>query len=328
MTPVFLLVAASLLGHEPTAPETAAPELAAPDGFTVTKFADDDLARDIFCLTHDSLGRVTVAGRGYTKLLLDTDGDGAADTAGQFADGPRDGAQGLCWLGRDLLAVGDEGLLRYRDADGDDRADGPPDRFLKLETGGRARRPRDPSRPRRVVVPDRRQQGRRRPRLRHPADLAGARPGAGRAAPLHPRPDRRGGRRRRDAERLRLRLRASRVSHGRAGGRRDLHVRQRRRAGGLTALVPSDPSVRPAAGHERRLGQPQLEAAGHRLERPAGGGVVRPRLADRRGELPPRRLRPGLPRGRVRRRLDLRPRVRRLPFVRTGRGSSANRSSS
>ena len=152
MTPVLLLVASVLPGDEPfpdagtvpaagtatadpAVPELAAPELAAPDGFTVTKFADDDLARDVFCLTHDSLGRVTVAGRGYVRLLLDTDGDGVADAAEQFADGPADGAQGLYWLGRDLLAVGDGGLLRYRDADRDGRADGPPDRFLKLETG-------------------------------------------------------------------------------------------------------------------------------------------------------------------------------------------------
>ena len=145
MTPVLLLVACTVHGVEPpaesvdpadaAAPGFAAPELAAPDGFTVTKFADDELASDVFCLTHDSLGRVTVAGRGYVRRLVDADGDGVADESRAFADSPKDGAQGLFWMGRDLLAVGDGGLLRYRDADGDDRADGPPDRFLKIETG-------------------------------------------------------------------------------------------------------------------------------------------------------------------------------------------------
>ena len=107
-----------------------------PEGFQVTRYADDALAHDIYSMTVDSLGRVVVSGPGYIKILIDTDGDGKADTAKQFADGPASGAQGMCFVGRDLLCVGDEGLIRYRDANGDDRADGPPETFLKIPTGG------------------------------------------------------------------------------------------------------------------------------------------------------------------------------------------------
>lgn len=109
--------------------------LKAPEGFTVSLFADDDLAHDVFCMTFDSQGRVVVSGPGYVKVLIDSNGDGKADSAKTFADGPKTGAQGLYFLGRDLLCIGDEGLLRYRDRDGDDKADGSPDVFLKLKTG-------------------------------------------------------------------------------------------------------------------------------------------------------------------------------------------------
>ncbi len=113
-----------------------APALKALDGFAVTLFADDELAHDIHCLTIDARGRITVAGNGYIKILKDTDADGIADSATQFADAPATGIQGMFWHGSELLAVGGDGLLRYRDRDGDDRADGPPDVLLKVRTGG------------------------------------------------------------------------------------------------------------------------------------------------------------------------------------------------
>lgn len=107
-----------------------------PDGFEVTRYADDDLAHDIYSLTIDSFGRVVVSGAGYVKILIDENGDGTADRAQVFADGPRTGAQGMYFVGRDLLCAGDAGLIRYRDRNGDDRADGPPDVFLRVKAGG------------------------------------------------------------------------------------------------------------------------------------------------------------------------------------------------
>ena len=114
----------------------AEPGVSVPDGFQVSLFADDDLAHDVFCMTTDSLGRIVVSGPGYVRVLIDSDGDGKADVAKTFADGPKTGAQGMFFSGRDLLCVGDAGLIRFRDQNGDDRADGPPETFLKLKTGG------------------------------------------------------------------------------------------------------------------------------------------------------------------------------------------------
>ena len=110
--------------------------LRVPEGFEVTEFADSKLANDIFCLTLDARGRVTVSGRGYVRILVDDDGDGRADRAIDFADGPKDGAQGLLWEGKALFVMGDGGLRRYRDDNGDDRADGPPELIRALKTGG------------------------------------------------------------------------------------------------------------------------------------------------------------------------------------------------
>lgn len=114
----------------------AEPILKAPDGFDVQLFADDDLAHDVHCMTIDSRGRITVAGNSFIKLLIDSDADGVADKAELFAEGPAIGVQGMYWHGPDLLVVGGEGLLRFRDRDGDDKADGPPDVLLKVKCGG------------------------------------------------------------------------------------------------------------------------------------------------------------------------------------------------
>ncbi|WP_339727149.1 hypothetical protein [uncultured Gimesia sp.] len=110
--------------------------LKVPDGFRATLYADDDLAHDIYSMTIDSQGRVVVSGPGYVRILIDADGDGVAESFKQYADGPATGAQGMYFLGRDLLCTGDAGLIRYRDQNADDRADGKPDIFLRTKTGG------------------------------------------------------------------------------------------------------------------------------------------------------------------------------------------------
>lgn len=112
------------------------PGVKVPEGFEVVEFAGDELAHDIYSMTVDSQGRVVVAGAGYVKILVDRDGDGRADEARLFSDAPKNGAQGMFFHGRSLLCVGDAGLLRFRDVNGDDKADGPPDVFLRTKTGG------------------------------------------------------------------------------------------------------------------------------------------------------------------------------------------------
>src|SRR5579871_2717708 len=120
---LVLLVAVSAVA--PAAADNIQLGLRVPPGFEVTEFADSKLANDIFCMTLDPKGRVVVSGRGYIRILVDDDGDGRADRAIDFADGPKDGAQGLFWEGTSLYVMGDGGLRRYRDEDGDGKADGP-----------------------------------------------------------------------------------------------------------------------------------------------------------------------------------------------------------
>jgi putative membrane-bound dehydrogenase-like protein len=123
-----LVVAASLQAQPPHG-------LRVPDGFEVTEFADSALANDIFCMTLDPRGRVVVSGRGYIRLLLDDNGDGRADRAVDFTAAPKDGAMGLFWEGDSLFCMGDGGLRRYRDADGEDRKR-PPELLHAFKTGG------------------------------------------------------------------------------------------------------------------------------------------------------------------------------------------------
>lgn len=127
---VFVLICVNRL------PADDADQLQAPRGFVVTQYADDRLAHDIFSMTIDAFGRVVVSGPGYVRILIDANHDGVAESYKQFADGPATGAQGMFFLGRDLFCTGDAGLLRFRDKDQDDRADGPPEVFLRLKTGG------------------------------------------------------------------------------------------------------------------------------------------------------------------------------------------------
>ena len=98
----------------------------APEGFEVSLYADDNLAHDINSMTIDSKGRVVVAGQGYVKILHDTDNDDRADEATLFSEFPKSGAHGLLFLGNDLIATGDNLVMRLRDADGDGVADGKP----------------------------------------------------------------------------------------------------------------------------------------------------------------------------------------------------------
>jgi putative membrane-bound dehydrogenase-like protein len=107
-----------------------------PDGFEVTEFAGPSLANDIFSLTIDPHGRIVASGRGYIRILVDDDQDGRADRAVEFADGPSEGAQGMLWEGTSLFVSGDGGLRRYRDENGDDRADGPSELIQPMKTGG------------------------------------------------------------------------------------------------------------------------------------------------------------------------------------------------
>src|SRR5688572_6903514 len=130
-----LLLCLTLLTQDPDKLQTVEEfGLRIAPGFKVTLFADHALANDIYAMTLDSKGRAVVTSAGWIKVLEDTDGDGKADQASMFA-ATRTGGMGMCFDGNDLLFSGDNGLWRYRDADGDGRADGPPELITKYVTG-------------------------------------------------------------------------------------------------------------------------------------------------------------------------------------------------
>ena len=110
-------------------------------GFTCKLYAGDELAHDISCMTFDATGRVVVSGPGYIRTLL-PDASAPANApkpqrAVVFSDLPKSGAQGLCFVGGDLYASGDNAVWKFKDADGDGVADGPPEQFVSgLKTGG------------------------------------------------------------------------------------------------------------------------------------------------------------------------------------------------
>lgn len=132
----FCGIGIGLIGANGFAEEVPATWLNAPEGFSVTQFSTDELATDIYTITTDRLGRVVVAGPGYIKILVDEDGDGKAESTKLFSQYPKNGAQGMCFDGTDLLCVGDGGLLRLQDKNQDDVADGPPQVLFPLQTGG------------------------------------------------------------------------------------------------------------------------------------------------------------------------------------------------
>src|SRR5438128_3271415 len=112
--PLVLTIAA--LAVSPVSADNVQHGLRVPPGFEVTEFADSKLPNDIFSMTLDPRGRVVVSGRGYIRILVDDDSDGRADRAIPFADGPKEGAQGLLWEEPYLYFTGDGGLRRFRTA--------------------------------------------------------------------------------------------------------------------------------------------------------------------------------------------------------------------
>jgi putative membrane-bound dehydrogenase-like protein len=102
-------------------------------GFKVSLYSGPELANDLYAMTLDSRGRVVVTSQGWIKILHD-DGRGRGERATIFAPS-RTGGMGMCFDGNDLLFSGDNGLWRYRDADGDGVADGPPEKISSFVSG-------------------------------------------------------------------------------------------------------------------------------------------------------------------------------------------------
>ena len=107
-----------------------------PEGFEVFEYANHEYANDIYTMTTDPKGQITVAGRRYIRMLVDRDKNGQADQAIQFPNGPLDGAMGLFWENNTPFFTGDSGLHCYRDENGHLHADGPAKQLADMKTGG------------------------------------------------------------------------------------------------------------------------------------------------------------------------------------------------
>ncbi len=128
---VFLL-AVCLLGSGARGESEAESGFRLPPGFRIRLFAGDELAHDIFSMTVDHQGHVVVAGRGYVKRLLDTDGDGRADRAVLLSTQPGSGAHGMYVDARGLHFTGDNVVGRLRWAPGGRRLKGPVEVWTRL----------------------------------------------------------------------------------------------------------------------------------------------------------------------------------------------------
>ena len=114
--------------------QTEAKAIEVPEQFAITKVATNELATNIYCLTVDANGAVVVAGPGYVRRLIDDNSDGIFDRTQQVSSVPKNGAMGLCFDGDTLYAVGDQGVLRMADPDGDGVVTDP-EVMLRVKTG-------------------------------------------------------------------------------------------------------------------------------------------------------------------------------------------------
>ena len=132
--------AGSTRGSGPEAAREYMKTMTVPDGLEATLYASEPMLFNPADMDVDSRGRVWVTEgvnyRSSSKLrpegdriviLEDSDGDGAADKAKTFYQGNEiNTALGICVLGDKVIVSCSPNVLVFTDADGDDKADGPP----------------------------------------------------------------------------------------------------------------------------------------------------------------------------------------------------------
>ncbi|HMO65656.1 MAG TPA: HEAT repeat domain-containing protein, partial [Verrucomicrobiota bacterium] len=111
--------------------------LRVPRGFMAERVADFAVAGEIHAFTLDRFGRGVVPGPGSLGRLGDQNLDRRADLA-VLAAPVRTAGWGVAAAGPDIWWAGDDGLWRFRDADGDGRADGTGEKVLAITTGPNA----------------------------------------------------------------------------------------------------------------------------------------------------------------------------------------------
>ncbi|MEP6781740.1 MAG: family 16 glycoside hydrolase [Gemmatimonadaceae bacterium] len=120
------------VAHDAAREATLLSQVKIPDGFKVTMFAAPPAAMYPVCLTGTVQGAVFVCvdpnlsltaakGKGRVMRLVDTNGDGTADTYSVFAE--MDSPRGLAYDGKTLYVMHPPTLTAYRDTTGDGIAD-------------------------------------------------------------------------------------------------------------------------------------------------------------------------------------------------------------
>jgi putative membrane-bound dehydrogenase-like protein len=139
----FTFVASAADSGSRSGPEAAREQLKSmktPDGLAVTLFASEPQLVNPANMDIDSRGRVWITeGANYRRwsklrpegdrivILEDTNGDGAADVVKTFYQGPDvNTALGICVLGSKVIVSSSPKIMVFTDANGDDKADGPP----------------------------------------------------------------------------------------------------------------------------------------------------------------------------------------------------------
>lgn len=112
------------------------PDVKMPTGFEILPYSDDSLASDIYCLSISPKGDVMVSGKGYFRILVDSNKDGKADSFKSFGQAPNDGATGLLFEKKSLWYTGNQGLWSIPIADDGVTAAGPGVKHLSFKTGG------------------------------------------------------------------------------------------------------------------------------------------------------------------------------------------------
>jgi putative heme-binding domain-containing protein len=158
---IWLLVVVVLLPAKcPAAPtslvDVPAFGLRIPRYFRISVYANDNLVHDVRAMTVNARGQLVVSGPGYIKVLKEDarseklrasqdlygyvhvlwngDSKAVAESSVLFAQ-PTNGADALYADGTYLYAIVDGVLCRYSDTDGDNIADGEPEKLLELGGG-------------------------------------------------------------------------------------------------------------------------------------------------------------------------------------------------
>ncbi len=112
------------------------PKVNLPSGFQILPFANDTIAPDIYTLAISPSGKVMASGKGYLRILIDSNNDGKADRFQDFGYAPQDGATGLLFEKESLWFTGNNGLWQVAIKEDGISAASLPVKHLHLKTGG------------------------------------------------------------------------------------------------------------------------------------------------------------------------------------------------